>query len=77
MIQIWEEYRRTYGARRIRAELGDAHGRVVTLTLVRSIMREQGMLAFRLVAATTAQTRTVTSAAVAIARARTSDQRRR
>ncbi len=43
VIQIWEESRRTYGARRVRAELGDAHGQNVNLKLVRSIMREQGI----------------------------------
>ncbi len=41
MVQIWEESRRTYGARRVRAELGDAHDQNVNLKLVRSIMREQ------------------------------------
>lgn len=41
VVQIWEESRRTYGARRVRAELGDAHGQNVNLKLVRSIMREQ------------------------------------
>ncbi|MGI8792726.1 MAG: IS3 family transposase [Acidimicrobiales bacterium] len=43
VTQIWEESRRTYGARRVRAELGDAHGQVVNLKLVRAIMREQGI----------------------------------
>lgn len=43
IVQIWEESRRTYGARRVRAELGDAHGQNVNLKLVRSIMREQGI----------------------------------
>lgn len=41
VIQIWEDSRRTYGARRVQAELGDAHGQNVNLKLVRSIMREQ------------------------------------
>jgi putative transposase len=43
VTQIWEESRRTYGARRVRAELGDAHGQVVNLKLVRALMREQGI----------------------------------
>jgi putative transposase len=43
ITQIWEESRQTYGARRIRAELGDAHGQVVSHKLVRSIMRAQGI----------------------------------
>jgi transposase InsO family protein len=49
-MQIWDESRQTYGARRIRAELADAHGQVVNLKLVRSIMRQRqiaGLLARR------------------------------
>ena len=41
ITQIWMESRCTYGARRIRAELGDAHGQIVNHKLVRSIMVEQ------------------------------------
>lgn len=41
VIQISEDSRRTYGARRVQAELGDAHGQNVNLKVVRSIMREQ------------------------------------
>lgn len=41
VIEIWEDSRRTYGARRVQAEVGDAHGKHVNLKLVRSIMREQ------------------------------------
>jgi len=41
VMQIWEESRQTYGARRIRAELADAHGQVVNLKLVRSIMQQR------------------------------------
>ena len=40
---IWEQSRRTYGWRRIQAELADYHGAVVNHKLVRSIMREHGM----------------------------------
>ena len=43
VIQIWEESRRTYGARRVRAEPDDAHDQNVNLKLVRSIMREQAI----------------------------------
>lgn len=42
ITQIWEESRQTYRARRIRAELDDAHSQVVNHKLVRSIMRAQG-----------------------------------
>lgn len=41
IVKIWHESRQTYGSRRVRAELLDAHGLVVNLKLVRSIMREQ------------------------------------
>lgn len=40
VIQLWENSRRTYGARRVQGELGDAHGQNVNLKLVRSIMGE-------------------------------------
>jgi transposase InsO family protein/transposase-like protein len=41
VMQIWDESRQTYGARRIRAELADAHGQIVNLKLVRSIMQQR------------------------------------
>ena len=43
IVQIWNESRQTYGARRVRAELADAHGQNVNLKMVRSIMREQNI----------------------------------
>jgi putative transposase len=43
IVQIWNESRQTYGARRVRAELADAHDQNVNLKMVRSIMREQGI----------------------------------
>lgn len=42
-MQIWNESRQAYGARRVRAELLDAHDQNVNLKMVRSIMREQGI----------------------------------
>lgn len=43
IVQIWNESRQTYGARRVRAELADAHDQNVNLKMVRSIMREQNI----------------------------------
>ncbi len=43
IVQIWNDSRQTYGARRARAELADAHAQTVNLKLVRSIMREQAI----------------------------------
>lgn len=43
VVKIWEDSRRTYGKRRIRAELEDAYGQVVNHKLIRRIMREQGI----------------------------------
>ena len=40
ITEIWERSRRTYGMRRIRAELADAYGQVVNKKLIRSIMSE-------------------------------------
>lgn len=40
---IWESSRRTYGWRRIKAELEDHYGQVVNRKLVRSVMRELGI----------------------------------
>lgn len=41
IVQIWEQSRRTYGWRRVQAELADAYDHVVNKKLVRAIMREQ------------------------------------
>ena len=43
IVQVWNESRQTYGARRVRAELADAHDQNVNLKMVRSIMREQAI----------------------------------
>ena len=43
IIEIWENSRRTYGWRRVQAELDDAHGQRVNRKLVRSVMRELGI----------------------------------
>jgi putative transposase len=43
IIQIWEQSRRTYGWRRVQAELADVYDHVANKKLVRSIMREQGI----------------------------------
>jgi putative transposase len=43
IIQIWEQSRRTYGWRRVQAELADVYGHVANQKLVRAIMREQGI----------------------------------
>jgi putative transposase len=43
IIQIWEESRRTYGWRRVQAELADVYDHVANKKLVRAIMREQGI----------------------------------
>ena len=43
VVEVWEASRRTYGKRRIRAELEDAYGEVVNLKLISGIMREQGI----------------------------------
>lgn len=43
IVEVWEASRRTYGKRRIRAELEDAYGEVVNLKLISRIMREQGI----------------------------------
>ena len=43
VVRVWEESRRTYGKRRIRAELADAYGETVNHKLIRSIMRELGI----------------------------------
>ena len=43
IVRIWESSRRTYGKRRIRAELEDAYGEVGNLKLVTRVMREHGI----------------------------------
>jgi putative transposase len=43
IVQIWERSRRTYGWRRVQAELADAYGHVANKKLVRAVMREQGI----------------------------------
>jgi putative transposase len=43
IIQIWEQSRRTYGWRRVQAELADAYDHVANKKLVRAIMSEQGI----------------------------------
>jgi putative transposase len=43
ITQIWEQSRRTYGWRRVQAELADAYDHVANKKLVHSIMREQGI----------------------------------
>jgi putative transposase len=43
IVQIWEQSRRTYGWRRVQAELADAYDHVANKKLVRAIMREQGI----------------------------------
>jgi hypothetical protein len=43
IVQIWEQSRRTYGWRRVQAELADAFDHVANKKLVRAIMREQGI----------------------------------
>jgi hypothetical protein len=43
VVRIWEDSRRSYGKRRIRAELADAYGEVANHKLIRRIMREQGI----------------------------------
>jgi putative transposase len=43
IVQIWEQSRRTYGLRRVQAELADAYDHVANKKLVRAIMREQGI----------------------------------
>jgi putative transposase len=43
VVRIWEDSRRSYGKRRIRAELADAYGEVVNHKLIRKIMRQQGI----------------------------------
>ncbi|HEV2071584.1 MAG TPA: IS3 family transposase [Acidimicrobiales bacterium] len=43
IAEIHERSRRTYGWRRIRAELADAYGQTVNKKLIRSIMVDQGI----------------------------------
>jgi transposase InsO family protein len=43
ITQIWEQSRRTYGWRRVQAELAHAHDHMANKKLVRVIMREQGI----------------------------------
>ena len=43
IIQIWEQSRRTYGWRRVQAELADVYDLVANKKLVRAIMHEQGI----------------------------------
>ena len=43
IVAIWEQSRRTYGWRRVQAELADAYDHVANKKLVRAIMREQGI----------------------------------
>ena len=43
ITQIWETSRRTYGWRRVKAELEDCYGHVANAKLVRSVMRELGI----------------------------------
>ena len=43
IVRVWESSRRTYGKRRIRAELEDAYGEVVNMKLIARIMREHGI----------------------------------
>lgn len=43
ITEIWERSRRTYGWRRVQAELDDAYGHRANTKLVRSIMRELGV----------------------------------
>lgn len=43
ITEIWENSRRTYGWRRVQAELDDAHAQRVNSKLVRSVMRELGI----------------------------------
>ena len=45
VVRVWEASRRTYGKRRIRAELEDACGEVVNMKLVTRVMREHGISA--------------------------------
>ncbi len=43
IVEIHDRSRRTYGWRRIRAELADAYGQTVNKKLIRSIMADQGI----------------------------------
>jgi len=43
IVAIWEQSRRTYGWRRVQAELVDAYDYVANKNLVRAIMLEQGI----------------------------------
>lgn len=43
IVEIHERSRRTYGWRRVRAELADAYGQIVNKKLIRSIMAEAGI----------------------------------
>ncbi len=43
ITEVHDRSRRTYGRRRVRAELADAYGQVVNKKLIRAIMAEQGI----------------------------------
>ena len=43
IVQIWEQSGRTYGWRRVQAELADVNEHVANKKLVRAIMHEQGI----------------------------------
>lgn len=43
IVAVWEQSRRTYGWRRIQAEVADLYDHVANKKLVRAIMREQGI----------------------------------
>ena len=43
IIEVHDKSRRTYGWRRVRAELADAYGQMVNKKLIQAIMAEQGI----------------------------------